>query len=100
MITEEQAQEMMKQISYNYKELRKYHVQKLLDKHKLKAGCRIKLGGKTYQLPDFDTLCEYNDLRSYYPDLYGRLVKVNGELSKNAYRIYIFTTSTYEIVNE
>ena len=98
MITEQQAEELKEQIFQNYVKLRQYHIQQLLDMHKLTAGRRIKLNGKTYQLLDFDKMCEYNDLRSFYPDLYGRMVRVNGELSKIAYRLYICRSSDVEIV--
>lgn len=39
MLTEQQVEEMKEQITHNYKELRKYHIQKLLDYHGLTAGC-------------------------------------------------------------
>lgn len=99
MITKEQAEEMKAQIEFNYIELRKYHIQQLLDKHKLTAGCRFKLNGKTYQLLDFDGLCNYNDLRSYFPYLYARLVKKDGELGKVAQSIYISHYDNIELVN-
>lgn len=98
MLTEQQVEEMKEQITHNYKELRKYHIQKLLDYYGLTAGCKIKLDGKLYQLLDFDNLCEYNDLRSFYPYLYGRKIKVDGNLHKNVQTIYIFRNSNVEIV--
>lgn len=98
MITEQQADEMKEQIEQNYVELRKYHVQQLLDTYKLTAGCRFKLNGKMYELLDFDGLCNYNDLRSYYPYLHARLVKKDGELGKVVQCIYVSHYGDIEIV--
>ncbi len=96
MLTDKQVQELKEQITHNYEELRKYHVQKLLNEKGLTPGCRIKTGDKIYQLSTFDELCQYNDLRSYHPYLYGRLIKKNGELGKVVNTIYIYRD--FEIV--
>lgn len=98
MITEQQAKKMKEQIEQNYVELRKYHVQRLLDEMKLTAGCRFKLNGKMYELLDFDGLCNYNNLRSYYVYLYGRLVKKDGKLGKVVQSIYILNYDNFEII--
>lgn len=52
------------------------------------------------ELLDFDRLCQYNDLRSYYPYLYCLLVKKDGELGKVARSIYIADYDNLEIVNK
>lgn len=60
--------------------LHRHYIEEVLHNCRISAGDKVMNYGRLYQVLDMEKLEEYNPVGCKYVNLYGRLVKKNGEL--------------------
>ena len=88
MLTKEEVAELENLVKETQLRLHKHYIEESLHKCDVECGEKVAYLDKVYQILDMDRLMELNRLGSKWVNLYGTLIKKDGEPSVLVHSLY------------